>query len=156
MSCHRAYQCLLLFMTPGLDERRHPTIGLSSLDFQDLSHLGIPSSYTLGSVITHPRSQEGKRLQNSIVRGRTTQQDSGDEPDTVLFSTSHRFSGHKRKMPDSKDRAIWCSWCLYSGHKEKECKKKAAGVSQKLPNSKVGTSSAARMGPSRSKASGLC
>ena len=93
----------------GLDEKRHPTIGLSSLDFQDLRHLGIPSSYTLENVITHLRSQEGKRLQNAIVIGRSTQQESGDEPETVLTSTSQRFSGQKRKKPESKDRSIRCS-----------------------------------------------
>ena len=31
----------------GLDDRRHPTNGLAILDFQDLTHLGIPSAYTL-------------------------------------------------------------------------------------------------------------
>ena len=143
------------FLT-GLDEKRHPTIGLSSLDFQDLRHLGIPSSYTLENVITHLRSQEGKRLQNAIVRGRSTQHESGDEPETVLTSTSQRFSGQKRKKPESKDRSIRCSWCLYSGHKEKECRKKAKGEPHKLPNSRAGTSSAARMGPPCSRASGLC
>ena len=120
------------------------------MDFQDLRHLGIPSSYTLENVITHLRSQEGKRLQNAIVRGRSTQQDSGDEPETVLISTSHRFPGQKRKMPDSKNIAIRCSWYLHSGHKEKECKKKATEVPHKLPNSRAGTSSAARMGFPRS------
>ena len=73
------------------------------MDFQDLRHPGIPFLYTLENVITHLRSQEGKRVQNAIVRGRNTQQDSGDEPETVLTSTSQGFSGQKRKMHESKD-----------------------------------------------------
>ena len=46
----------------SLDDKRHPTNGVAVLDFQDLTHLGIPSAYTLQNVISHLRSEEGKRL----------------------------------------------------------------------------------------------
>ena len=92
----------------GLDDRKHPTHGLAVLDFQDLTHLGIPSAYTFQNVISHLGSEEGKRLQSSIVRGKGVPLEGEGGPETVLFSLT-KFSGNKRKKPDSKDRGITCN-----------------------------------------------
>ena len=42
----------------GLDDRRHPTNGLAVLNFQYLTHLGIPSAYTLQNVIISGQREE--------------------------------------------------------------------------------------------------
>ena len=123
--------------------------------------MGIPSAYTLQNVISHLRSEEGKRLQSSIVRGKGVPLEGEGGFETVLFSST-KFSGNKGKNPDSKDRGIACTWCGFSGHREKECRKKSSGES-KRERPRAGTSSAPRTTSSAprttaaaSKRGGLC
>ena len=59
-------------------------------------------------------------------------------PDTVLTLTSSSKAGDKRKKPDSKDRNQQCTWCGWKGHKEVDCRNKAAGKPKKTSGGDTG------------------
>ena len=114
----------------GLDQKRHSTDNLAALEFQDLSAFGIPSAYTMENVISHPRSDDGRQEQSNMVHNHG-QSDGATGPDTVLTLTTSSKAGDKRKKPDSKDRNQQCTRCGWKGHKEADCRNKAAGKPKK-------------------------